>query len=41
MLESYLNNRLKQKEILLMTHIVLGYPTFEDAFKIIESMVSA
>jgi len=41
MLESYLNNRLKQKEILLMTHIVLGYPTFEDAFKIIESMVQA
>ena len=41
MLESYLNNRLKQKEILLMTHIVLGYPTFEDAFKIIESMVHA
>ncbi|MDH3345220.1 MAG: tryptophan synthase subunit alpha, partial [Desulfobacteraceae bacterium] len=41
MLESYLNNRLKQKEILLMTHIVLGYPTFEDSFKIIESMVSA
>ena len=41
MLESYLNKRLKQKEILLMTHIVLGYPTFEDAFKIIESMVSA
>ncbi len=41
MLESYLNNRLKQKEILLMTHIVLGYPTFEDAFKIIESMVRA
>ena len=41
MLESYLNNRLKQKEILLMTHIVLGYPTFDDAFKIIGSMVSA
>jgi tryptophan synthase alpha chain len=41
MLELYLNNRLKQKEILLMTHIVLGYPTFEDAFKIIESMVRA
>jgi tryptophan synthase alpha chain len=41
MLESYLNNRLKQKEILLMTHIVIGYPTFDDAFKIIESMVRA
>ena len=41
MLESYLRNRLKEKEILLMTHIVLGYPTFEDAFRIIESMVKA
>ena len=41
MLESYLKNRLKEKEILLMTHIVLGYPTFADTFKIIESMVNA
>lgn len=41
MLESYLRSRLKEKEILLMTHIVLGYPTFEDAFRIIESMVKA
>lgn len=40
MLESYLKNRLKEKEILLMTHIVLGYPTFEDSFEIIESMVN-
>lgn len=39
MLESYLRTRLKEKKILLMTHIVLGYPTFEDAFRIIESMV--
>lgn len=41
MLEAYLQNRLKQKEILLMTHIVLGYPSFEDSFKIIEAMVAA
>jgi tryptophan synthase alpha chain len=41
MLESYLKQRLKEKEILLMTHIVLGYPTFEDAFSIIEVMVNA
>jgi tryptophan synthase alpha chain len=41
MLESYLKQRLKEKEILLMTHIVLGYPTFEDAFTIIEEMVNA
>jgi len=41
MLEPYLKNRLKEKEILLMTHIVLGYPTIEDTFKIIESMLNA
>ncbi|MBN1843648.1 MAG: tryptophan synthase subunit alpha [Deltaproteobacteria bacterium] len=39
MLESYLRSRLSEKEILLMTHIVLGYPTFEDSFKIIQAMV--
>ncbi|MBU4186389.1 MAG: tryptophan synthase subunit alpha [Proteobacteria bacterium] len=41
MLESYLKSRLKDKGILLMTHIVLGYPSFEDCFKIIETMVNA
>ena len=39
MLETYLRERLKEKEILLMTHIVLGYPSFEEAFKVIEAMV--
>lgn len=41
MLETYLQKRLKEKEILLMTHIVLGYPSFEDCFRIIEAMVAA
>ena len=41
MLESYLRTRLKEKDILLMTHIVLGYPSFEDCFSIIETMVKA
>lgn len=40
-LESYLRNALKEKDILLMTHIVLGYPSFEDSFRIIEAMVHA
>ena len=40
MLETYLKKRLKEKEILLMTHIVLGYPSFEDAFRIVETMVN-
>ncbi|NVM57101.1 MAG: tryptophan synthase subunit alpha, partial [Desulfobacterales bacterium] len=41
MLESYLRARLKEKQILLMTHIVLGYPTFEDSSKIVEAMIEA
>ena len=39
MLESYIKDRLREKDILLMTHIVLGYPTFDESFKIVESMV--
>ena len=41
MLESYLQEGLKAKKILLMTHIVLGYPSFEKSFDIIEAMVDA
>jgi tryptophan synthase alpha chain len=40
-LESYLRTRLREKDILLMTHLVLGYPSFEDCFRIIEAMVKA
>ena len=39
MLEAYIQNQLKQKDILLMTHIVLGYPSFRDSFEIIKAMV--
>ncbi|MBM4311321.1 MAG: tryptophan synthase subunit alpha [Deltaproteobacteria bacterium] len=41
MLEDYLRNRLREKEILLMTHIVLGYPDFEASMEIVASMVLA
>jgi tryptophan synthase alpha chain len=41
MLEHYLKQRLKEKKILLMTHIVLGYPSFEASMDIVESMVDA
>ncbi len=41
MLENYLKERRKAKEILLMTHIVLGYPTWEDSLKIVDTMVAA
>lgn len=41
MLESYLKNRLREKDILLMTHIVIGYPSIEDSFRIVEQMAEA
>jgi tryptophan synthase alpha chain len=41
MLESYLRARLRERDILLMTHIVIGYPSFEESLQVIESMVAA
>lgn len=41
MLEAYIKDRLKSREILLMTHIVMGYPSFEASMEIIERMVEA
>jgi tryptophan synthase alpha chain len=41
MLESYIRSRREQKELLLMTHIVLGYPSFDDSMRMVESMVEA
>lgn len=41
MLEAYLRGRLAEREILLMTHIVIGYPSFEDSLTLVESMVDA
>ena len=41
MLERHLRARLEEREILLMTHIVLGYPSFDDSLRVVESMVEA
>jgi len=41
MLEDHLRARLRERDILLMTHIVLGYPSFDDSRRIVESMVQA
>lgn len=41
MLETILRRKLQKKDILLMTHIVLGYPSFEASFRIVEAMVQA
>lgn len=40
-LESYIRERLQTKDILLMTHIVMGYPSFEDSYEIVKQMVEA
>jgi tryptophan synthase alpha chain len=40
-LETTLRNRLQKKDILLMTHIVLGYPNFDDSYRMVEAMVEA
>lgn len=37
----YLQERLIKKDLLLMTHIVLGYPSWEACFQIIHDMVEA
>ncbi len=41
MLENILRKKLREKDILLMTHIVLGYPSFEASARIVEAMVTA
>ena len=40
-LETYIRKRLEDKEILLMTHIVIGYPSFEASYEIVRQMVEA
>jgi tryptophan synthase alpha chain len=41
MLEDYLRAQRQSKDILLMTHIVIGYPSLEASFRIVEAMVTA
>ncbi len=41
MLKKYIKNKLQKKDILLMTHIVIGYPSLEVSYEIIETMVEA
>jgi tryptophan synthase alpha chain len=41
MLESYIRSKLEKKKILLMTHIVIGYPSLEDSLDIVRTMVAA
>jgi tryptophan synthase alpha chain len=41
MIESTIREQLEQKEILLMTHIVVGYPSLEESYRIVQAMVEA
>ncbi|MBR9987542.1 MAG: tryptophan synthase subunit alpha [Desulfosarcina sp.] len=41
MLETYIRSRLAEKKILLMTHIVIGYPTLAASLEIVRTMVDA
>lgn len=40
-LEAYLRARVERKQLLLMTHWVIGYPSLEESFRVVEAMVSA
>ena len=40
-LNEYLNKRLKKHKILLMTHAVVGYPSLEENWKMLEEMGEA
>ena len=40
-LENYIKTKLENKDILLMTHIVLGYPSLDNSYRIIKTMVEA
>ena len=41
MLTKYLRERRDGKDILLMTHIVIGYPSLEASYEIVKAMVEA
>jgi tryptophan synthase alpha chain len=41
MLEKYLGEQRKKKDILLMTHIVIGYPSLEASYDLVKAMVAA
>lgn len=41
MLNEYIDKHKSEKDILLMTHLVLGYPSFDENRKVIEEMATA
>ena len=41
MLEGYIKERREQRDVLLMTHIVIGYPDLDRSMRTVEAMVTA
>jgi tryptophan synthase alpha chain len=41
MLEAYIRRRLRDKKLLIMTHIVIGYPNFRESWALARAMVEA
>jgi tryptophan synthase alpha chain len=41
MLEQYIREKMEKKKILLMTHIVVGYPSLDACYEIVKTMVAA
>lgn len=41
MLEQYLKQRRQTRDILLMTHIVIGHPTLDASLRVVDAMVAA
>jgi tryptophan synthase alpha chain len=41
MLEAYIREKRKKKDLLLMTHIVMGYPSFDDCHAMVRQMAAA
>ncbi len=41
MIESYIRKQREHKDILLMTHIVIGYPSLDASYRIVKEMVEA
>lgn len=41
MVKEYIESKKKEKDILIMTHLVAGYPSFDDSYRLVETMVSA
>ena len=41
MLERYIGERLRQRDVLLMTHIVIGYPDYARSMQTVEAMAAA